>query len=48
MRAVVIKGPFDVKVEDRPLPELVKDTDVILKTHVAGLCGTSDPYRGRC
>lgn len=40
MRALVIKGPHDVKVEDRPIPKIVDPTDVIVKNHAAALCGT--------
>lgn len=39
MRAVVINGPFDVKVKEVPVPKLEKDTDVLIKVHLAGLCG---------
>jgi threonine dehydrogenase-like Zn-dependent dehydrogenase len=41
MRAVVIDGPFDVKVKQVPVPKCEKDTDVVIKVHLAGLCGES-------
>lgn len=41
MRGVVIKAPYNVKVETLPVPKLQADTDVLIKVHVAGLCGTS-------
>ncbi|BEJ07923.1 hypothetical protein CcaverHIS641_0500080 [Cutaneotrichosporon cavernicola] len=47
MKAVVLKGPFDVKVEDRPTPTVQEDTDVIIKVTMAGLCGSDlHWYRG--
>ncbi|TXT11080.1 hypothetical protein VHUM_01831 [Vanrija humicola] len=47
MRAVVINGPFDVKVKEVPVPKLEKDTDVLIKVHLAGLCGSDlHAYRG--
>lgn len=47
MRAVVFKNVGEVAVEDRPVPTLQLDTDVILKVTVAGLCGSDlHWYRG--
>ncbi|KAG7192699.1 uncharacterized protein KQ657_001480 [Scheffersomyces spartinae] len=47
MKAVVYHGPFDVRVETRPTPKVVHDTDVILKVKYSGLCGTDlHSYRG--
>jgi len=47
MRAVVFKGVGQVAVEDRPKPELVHPTDVILKVKVSALCGSDlHWYRG--
>lgn len=39
MKAVVFHGPFDVKVEDRPKPEIQDSKDAIVKVLTAGLCG---------
>ena len=39
MKAVVFRGPFDVKVEDCPIPTIKDDTDAIVKVATAGLCG---------
>lgn len=39
MKAVILKAPYNVKVEVRPTPELQQDTDVIIKVTMAGLCG---------
>ncbi|KAI9745061.1 MAG: hypothetical protein M1818_001339 [Claussenomyces sp. TS43310] len=39
MKAVVFHGPFDVKIEDRPVPTIRDDTDAIVKVRTAGLCG---------
>lgn len=39
MKAVVLQKAGVVAVEDVPIPRLQKDTDVLIKVHVAGLCG---------
>ena len=39
MRAVVLKKPFEVKVEQVPVPRIQADSDVIIKVQQAGLCG---------
>lgn len=41
MKAVIIKGLHQVKVEDWPIPSIQAPGDVIIKTHVSGLCGRS-------
>lgn len=47
MKAVVFHGPHDVRVEERPMPKVVEDSDVILKVKYSGLCGTDlHSYRG--
>ncbi|RMZ80236.1 hypothetical protein DV738_g2902, partial [Chaetothyriales sp. CBS 135597] len=47
MRAVVFKGPFEVQVEDRPIPKVEKPTDAVLKVSSSGLCGSDlHFYRG--
>jgi len=47
MRAVIMYGPRDVRVEDRPDPVLLKGTDAIIKVSAACVCGSDLwPYRG--
>ena len=47
MQAVVFHGPFDVRVETRPKPQVRDETDAILKVLTAGLCGSElHMYRG--
>lgn len=47
MRATVIYGPRDIRVEDRPEPTLLMPTDVIVKVAAACVCGSDLwPYRG--
>lgn len=47
MRAVVIKEPHKVVVEDRPLPKCKAPTDIVVKVQMAGLCGSDlHIYRG--
>jgi threonine dehydrogenase-like Zn-dependent dehydrogenase len=47
MRAVMMYGPRDVRVEDRPDPALMNHTDAIIEVSAACVC-ESDlwPYRG--
>ncbi|KAF2096538.1 GroES-like protein [Rhizodiscina lignyota] len=47
MKALVFYGPFDVRLEDRPVPKIIEPDDVIIKTTSAGLCGSElHRYRG--
>jgi threonine dehydrogenase-like Zn-dependent dehydrogenase len=47
MRAVVLKGDYEVAVEDRPVPTIKNPTDVILKVTSTALCGSDlHYYRG--
>lgn len=39
MRAVVVKEPFVVKVEEVDSPQIQNPNDAIIKTEIAGLCG---------
>lgn len=39
MKAVVFKGIREVAIEDRPVPEIKDDTDVICKVQYTALCG---------
>ena len=43
MLAAVLHGPRDLRVEERPVPELVPGT-VLLRVRRAGLCGTDVHY----
>ena len=47
MRAVVMRAPGDVVVEDVEVPRVVHPTDVVLKLEAACVCGSDLwPYRG--
>ncbi|RSL90292.1 hypothetical protein CEP51_000808 [Fusarium floridanum] len=47
MKALVFRGPYDVRLEEKPIPEIVEQTDVIIKTTSAALCGSElHRYRG--
>ncbi len=47
MRAVTIHGPRDIRVEDRPDPELQEATDAVVRVRVACVCGSDLwTYRG--
>ncbi|GAA1497900.1 zinc-dependent alcohol dehydrogenase family protein [Paeniglutamicibacter kerguelensis] len=47
MRATLIHGPRDIRVEDCPDPELLADTDALVKVTAACVCGSDLwPYRG--
>lgn len=39
MRCVVLSGPREISVQDRPEPKIVNDGDVIVRVHLSGLCG---------
>lgn len=39
MKAVVFHGKLDVRIEDRPIPQLVDPTDIIVKIKYSALCG---------
>jgi threonine dehydrogenase-like Zn-dependent dehydrogenase len=39
MRCVVLTGPREISVQDRPEPKIVNDGDVIVRVHLSGLCG---------
>ncbi|OBS26037.1 hypothetical protein FPOA_06567 [Fusarium poae] len=40
MKAVVFNGPFDVSVEERPIPEIRDPRDIIVKVNMTALCGS--------
>jgi threonine dehydrogenase-like Zn-dependent dehydrogenase len=47
MRQVVMYGPGDVRVEDRPDPEIIEQTDAIIRLSATCICGSDLwPYRG--
>lgn len=43
MKAVVIHAEGDVRVEERPIPQVQADDDVLVKVISAGLCGSDIP-----
>ncbi|BCS12027.1 hypothetical protein ALUC_50073A [Aspergillus luchuensis] len=40
MQAVVFKGPLEVTLEQRPIPQIQDPTDVIVKVRYTALCGS--------
>ncbi|KAJ9495945.1 hypothetical protein H2202_008467 [Exophiala xenobiotica] len=47
MKALIFHGPYDVRLEDRPIPRVIDPTDVVIKTTSAALCGSElHRYRG--
>ncbi len=47
MRAVMIHAPRDIRVEDRPDPTLVEDTDAVIRLAATCVCGSDLwSYRG--
>ncbi len=48
MRAVVYRGPFDVRVEEVPDPKIEQPLDAIIQITTANICGSDlHPYEGR-
>jgi galactitol-1-phosphate 5-dehydrogenase len=43
MKSVVIHAEGDVRVEERPIPQLKTDNDVLVKVVSSGLCGSDIP-----
>jgi threonine dehydrogenase-like Zn-dependent dehydrogenase len=39
MKAVVFKGRHKVAIEDRPIPKIKDQTDIIVKVIYTALCG---------
>jgi hypothetical protein len=39
MRAVILKESYTVAVKDVATPKIKEDGDVLVKVHLAGLCG---------
>ncbi|UNX56085.1 zinc-dependent alcohol dehydrogenase family protein [Georgenia sp. TF02-10] len=47
MRGVVLHGPGDARVEERPDPQIVEPTDAVIRVSAACVCGSDLwPYRG--
>jgi len=47
MRAVILYGPGDVRVEERPEPAIDKPTDAVIRLAATCICGSDLwPYRG--
>ncbi|RMJ09478.1 hypothetical protein BHE90_011747 [Fusarium euwallaceae] len=47
MKAVVFDGLYKISVQDRPVPKIRDDRDIIINVHAAGLCGSElHIYRG--
>ncbi|KAI9877149.1 MAG: hypothetical protein M1830_004678 [Pleopsidium flavum] len=40
MRAVIFKGPHKIALEDRPVPKIKDQTDIIVKVIYSALCGS--------
>ena len=39
MKAVVFHGPYKIAVEQRPVPKIEAETDIIIKVKYTALCG---------
>lgn len=39
MRAVIFKGPHKIAVEERPVPKIQGQTDIVVKVIYSALCG---------
>ncbi|KAI5958511.1 uncharacterized protein KGF55_005771 [Candida pseudojiufengensis] len=47
MKAVVFRGPYNIEVEDKPIPQITEPNQVIVKVLYSGLCGSDmHVYRG--
>ncbi|RAL00017.1 alcohol dehydrogenase family protein [Aspergillus ibericus CBS 121593] len=40
MQAVIFKGPLEVALEERPIPQILDPTDVLIKVRYTALCGS--------
>jgi 2-desacetyl-2-hydroxyethyl bacteriochlorophyllide A dehydrogenase len=48
MRALTFQGPGEVRIEERPAPQIEDAEDVVLRIEVSGVCGSDlHIYRGR-
>ena len=47
MRATIIHGPGDIRVEDRDYPSIIRPTDAVVRVTASCVCGSDLwPYRG--
>lgn len=47
MRATIIHGPGDIRVEDRDYPTIIRSTDAVVRVTASCVCGSDLwPYRG--
>lgn len=44
MKAVVFNGVREVNVEDRPIPQIKDERDIVVKVEYTGLCGRFVAY----
>jgi 2-desacetyl-2-hydroxyethyl bacteriochlorophyllide A dehydrogenase len=48
MRAVTFQAPGEVRVDERPDPELIEPTDAVMRVEASGICGSDlHIYHGR-
>lgn len=47
MKATILYGPRDVRLEERPEPKILRPTDAIVRLSATCICGSDLwPYRG--
>lgn len=47
MRAMTYRGPYKVRVQDKPLPRVEHPNDAIVRVTMAAICGSDlHPYHG--
>lgn len=42
MKAVIIKKPYEITTEQRPVPTMKEETDVVVKVSMSALCGSGE------
>jgi threonine dehydrogenase-like Zn-dependent dehydrogenase len=48
MRALTFQGPGEVRIEERPMPELLAPDDALVRIDATGVCGSDlHIYHGR-
>ncbi|HTA05033.1 MAG TPA: alcohol dehydrogenase catalytic domain-containing protein, partial [Solirubrobacteraceae bacterium] len=48
MRALTFQGPGEVRIEERPMPELAAPDDAVVRIDATGVCGSDlHIYHGR-
>lgn len=40
MNAIIFKGPHKIALEQRPIPKLEAETDIVVKVQYSALCGS--------